>query len=173
MKRYGSILIVSLFLVFGQSWESTAAPFYEGKVIKLIVGSKPGGGYDRTARLVGKYLPRHIPGKPVIIIQNMEGADSIIAANYVYNIAKPDGLTIGAFNQAMPLNQLSNLPGVRLDVRKFAWLGSTTVTSTVMVVRANLPYKTVQDLANAKYALIVGAQGQAANSAQFPKMLEE
>ncbi len=172
MKKIAVLLIGFLFVLLGQLSDVMAAPFYEGKVISLIVGSKPGGGYDRMARLVGKYLPRYIPGNPVVIIKNMDGADGIICANYVYNIAKPDGLTIGAFNQAMALNQLSNLPGVRLDVQKFAWLGSTTVTSTVMVVRANLPYKTVADLVNAKYAIIVGAQGQAANSATFPKMLQ-
>ena len=171
MKRYPTLVFIFLLIIIGLPTQALAAPFYEGKVISLIVGSKPGGGYDRMARLVAKYLPKYMPGKPTVIVQNMDGADSIISANYVYNVAKPDGLTLGAFNQAMPLNQLCNLPGVKLDVRKFAWLGSMAVTSTVMIVRANLPYKTVDELIKAKYTLKVGAQGQASNSAQLPSML--
>ncbi len=152
--------------------ESLAAPFYEGKVITIMVGSKPGGSYDRIARLVGRHLPRYLAGKPTIIIENKDGADSMICANYIYNNAKPDGLTIGAFNQAMPLNQLCNLPGIRLDVRKFAWLGSPSRTSALMVVRTNLPYKNINDLIKSKYTLLVGAQGMASNSAQIPSMLQ-
>ncbi len=171
MKKYSVMLIILLCALIVRPLAIMAAPYYEGKVVTLIVGSKPGGGYDRMARLVAKYLPKYAPGRPTVIVQNMDGADSIISANHVYNIAKPDGLTIGAFNQAMPLNQLCNLPGIKLDVRKFAWLGSMTVTSSVMVVRTNLPYKTVNDLIKAKYTLMVGAQGQAANSAQIPSML--
>ncbi|MDP2268645.1 MAG: hypothetical protein Q8K46_05685, partial [Deltaproteobacteria bacterium] len=81
--------IMAVFAVFLSVWVSgaEAAPYYAGKVIKIVVGYKPGGGYDRMARLVAKNLPRYIPGKPSIIIENMEGAASIIAANYVYNIA--------------------------------------------------------------------------------------
>ncbi len=171
-KMISRLLIISSLFIMGQSTPAMAAPYYEGKVITIIVGLKPGGGYDRMARLVGKHLPKYVPGRPNVIIQNMDGADSMISANYVYNIAKPDGLTIGAFNQAMPINQLCNLPGIKLDVRKFAWLGSTAVTSAVLVIRANLPYKTVHELIKAKYTLTVGALGPASNSAQIPSMLQ-
>ena len=90
------IIFVSLVWLFANvpSYGSS----YEGKTITIIVGYKPGGGYDRYARLIGKHLPKHIPGKPGVIIQNMPGASSVIAANHLYSIAKPDGLTIGTFN---------------------------------------------------------------------------
>ena len=172
MKRFSIAAIISLLLVIGQASQTLAAPFYEGKLITIIVGYKPGGGYDRMARLVGKYLPKYIPGKPTIIIQNMDGADSILSANYVYNISKPDGLTIGAFNQALPINQLCGLPGMKLDTRKFEWLGSTAITSAVLVIRSNLPYKNLDELIKSKYTLIVGALGPASNSAQIPSMLQ-
>ncbi len=84
MRKYATIIIGSLLFVFGQSVEVMAAPYYEGKVIRIVVGFSPGGGYDRMARLVGKYLPKYVPGKPTVIIENMAGADSIIAANYVF-----------------------------------------------------------------------------------------
>ncbi len=173
MKRYVLLGILSWCFVFGQPSESIAAPYYEGKIMKIVVGSKPGGGYDRMARLVGKYLPRHIPGKPVVIVQNMDGAIGILAANYVYNIAKPDGLTIGTFNASMPFSQLTRQPGVKFDILKFAWLGSTTVESTVLVVRADFPHRTVHDLLKANASLMVGGAGTADHGTQFPVMLKE
>jgi tripartite-type tricarboxylate transporter receptor subunit TctC len=93
------ILFISLISFFANA-PSYSASLYEGKTITIIVGYKPGGGYDRYARLIGKHLPKYIPGSPGVIIQNMPGASSVIAANHVFSIAKPDGLTIGTFNNA-------------------------------------------------------------------------
>src|ERR687884_40365 len=78
---------------------AAAQPNFAGKTITIIVGYKPGGGYDATARLMARHLPQHIPGKPTVIVQNMPGGNSIIAANHVYAVAKGDGLTIGTFNR--------------------------------------------------------------------------
>jgi len=152
---------------------AAAAPYYAGKVIKIVVGYKPGGGYDRMARLVAKNLPKYIPGKPVIIIENMEGAASIIAANYVYNIAKPDGLTMGIFNRAIPFAQLTKLQGMKFDLLKYAWIGSTAVEGTVFAVRSDLPYKTVDDLLKVKSPLMIGCTGTTDISGQFPTLLKE
>ena len=85
--------------VFAFPHSPLAAPYYENKVIKLIVGLEPGGGYDRISRLLAKHLPKCIPGKPTILVENMPGGNSMIAANQLYNLAKPDGLTIGTFNR--------------------------------------------------------------------------
>jgi tripartite-type tricarboxylate transporter receptor subunit TctC len=150
MKKYIVAVFALLFLVCVNRPEAGAAPYYEGKVIKIVVGYKPGGGYDRMARLVAKHLPKHIPGKPAMIIENMEGASSIIAANYLYNIAKPDGLTIGTFNRAIPFAQLTRQAGVKFDVLKYAWIGSTSVESTIL-----------------------GSTGPTEISSQFPNMLKE
>src|SRR5678810_1494434 len=78
------------------------AQSFSGKTVTIIVGYKPGGGYDATARLLARHLPKHLPGKPTVIVQNMPGGNSIIAANHMYNAAKPDGLTIGTFNRNLP-----------------------------------------------------------------------
>jgi tripartite-type tricarboxylate transporter receptor subunit TctC len=142
-----SCWVFSLFLV---PKESPAAPYYEGKRITIVVGVGPGGGYDRMARMLQKHLPRYIPGKPVIVVENMPGAASIIAANQVYNKAKPDGLTLAAPQRGMPLAQLLNVDGVKYDVKKFAWVGSMAVESTVLAMRTDLPYKTFADLQKAK-----------------------
>ena len=103
-----AFFVLSMFIWSG---EVPAAPYYEGKMIKMIVGFSPGGGYDRMTRMLAKHLPKHIPGKPSIVVENMEGASSIIATNYMYNIAKPNGLTIGTFTRGLPFAQLIKLDG--------------------------------------------------------------
>jgi tripartite-type tricarboxylate transporter receptor subunit TctC len=173
MKKYIIAVFTFLFLICLNVPGAVAAPYYEGKIVKIVVGNSPGGGYDRMARLVAKHLPKHIPGKPSIIIENMVGAGGIIAANYVYQIAKPDGLTLGTFNAAIPFAQLTKQAGVKFDVLKFAWVGSTAVEGTVFALRTDLPYKTVDDLLKAKSPLMVGATGVTDVSGVFAIMLRE
>jgi tripartite-type tricarboxylate transporter receptor subunit TctC len=105
---------------------ASAADFYKGKTIKIIVGYSPGGGYDIYSRNLGRYMDKHIPGKPNIIVQNMTGAGSLRAANYIYNRAPKDGTQFGTFSRTLPL--LSLIGGgknVRYDPVKFSWIGST------------------------------------------------
>lgn len=152
---------------------AAAAPYYKGKVINIIVGYNPGGGYDRVARLLAKHLPKHIPGNPTILVQNMPGAGSLISANYIYNIAKPDGLTIGAFNRGLVVAQLLKAEGSKFDLRKFAWIGSAAVESTVLVLRSELPYKTADDIARSKSPIILGTPGPSDSIGQFPLLMKE
>src|ERR687898_642505 len=100
-----------------------AAPYYEGKTIKLIVGFSAGGGFDTYSRLIGRHISKHIPGSPSIVVENMTGAASLVAANHVYKVAKPDGLTIGNFHGFQILNQVLGAPGIEFDARKLEWLG--------------------------------------------------
>src|SRR5947209_15719137 len=86
---------------------------YQGKTVTIIVGYKAGGGYDATARMLARHLPKYIPGKPTIIVQNMPGANSLIAANYLYSAAKTDGLTMGTFNRNLPIAQLTKVEGAK------------------------------------------------------------
>src|SRR5690348_857464 len=151
------------------------AQYYAGKTITIVVGYKPGGGYDRTARMLARHLPKYIPGKPNIIVQNMPGANSIIAANHVYMVAKPDGLTIGTFNRNLPIAQLTHVDGVKYDMTKFQWIGSAASESTILAIRNDLPYKTIEDLKKipADKPLIIGATGPGANTYDFPLLLKE
>jgi tripartite-type tricarboxylate transporter receptor subunit TctC len=175
MRRYTVSVLAVLFLLslLIHPGSSSAAPYYAGKVITIIVGYGPGGGYDRIARILAKHLPKYIPGNPSIIVQNMPGADSMITANYVYNIAKPDGLTIGAFNRGHVFAQLLKGEGVKFDLNKFAWIGSAAIESTVLVLRSDLPYKTIEDVAQAKSPIILGNTGPADSSGQFPLFQKE
>src|SRR5437764_4920598 len=125
---------------------AAAQPNFAGKTLTIIVGYKPGGGYDATARMLARHLPQHIPGKPTVIVQNMPGGNSIIAANHIYNVAKPDGLTIGTFNRNLPIAQLTRLAGVKFDITKFQWIGSAANESTILAIRSDLPYKSFQEL---------------------------
>ncbi|MGB5081281.1 MAG: tripartite tricarboxylate transporter substrate-binding protein, partial [Burkholderiales bacterium] len=145
---------------------------YAGKTVTLIVGYKPGGGYDSVARLLARHLPRHIPGSPTVIVQNMPGANSVIAANHLYKVAAPDGMTIGTFNRNLPIGQLLKVEGVQYDMLKFAWIGSAASESTILAIRSDLPYRTFEDLKKAKEPVIVGATGPGANTYDFPLLLK-
>ncbi|MGH7833451.1 MAG: Bug family tripartite tricarboxylate transporter substrate binding protein [Candidatus Binatia bacterium] len=103
-----------------------AAPFYEGKTIKLVVGFSPGGGFDTYSRAIARHLGKHIPGNPTVVVENMTGAASLIAANHVYKVAKPDGLTMLNFHGNQVLNQLIGKPGIEFDARRFEYLGVPT-----------------------------------------------
>ena len=146
---------------------------YAGKTLTIVVGYKAGGGYDATARLLARHLPRHIPGKPTIIVQNMPGANSLIAANHLYSVAKPDGLTLGTFNRNLPIAQLTKVDGVKFDMRKFAWIGSAASEATILAIRSDLPYKTLEDIKKAKQPIVIGATGPGANTYDFPLLLKE
>lgn len=172
MKRLlVAVLAGAAFLV--NLLPAEAASYYEGKTITLIVGYPPGGGYDRYGRLLAKHLPKHIPGNPAIVVQNMPGGGSITAANHLFTVAKPDGLTFGTFNNALVLAQLTKVEGSRFDLTQFAWLGSLASDATVLTIRSDLPYKTVDDLRKAKDPVIFGATGVADTSYVFPFFLQE
>jgi tripartite-type tricarboxylate transporter receptor subunit TctC len=98
--------------------------FFRGKVIRMIVGFSPGGGFDTFARTVARYMGKYVPGNPTVIVENMTGAGSLIAANHIYKVAKPDGLTIGAFNGNQILAQLVGGQGIEFDARKMEWMGA-------------------------------------------------
>ena len=152
---------------------AAAQPNFSGKTVTLVVGYKPGGGYDATARMLARHLPNHIPGKPTVIVQNMPGGNSIIAANHIYNVAKPDGLTIGTFNRNLPIAQLTGVQGVKYDMTKFEWIGSAANETTILAIRNDLPFKTFDDLRKAKENVIIGSTGPGANTHDFPLLLKD
>lgn len=164
---------LALALLAALAAAPAAAQYYAGKTVTVVVGYKTGGGYDATARLLARHLPKHIPGKPIVIVQNMPGANSIIAANHAYNVAKPDGLTIATFNRNLPIAQLTGVQGVKFDMTKFAWVGSAASESTILAIRADLPYKSFADLRKADKEIVIGATGPGANTYDFPLLLRE
>src|SRR5215475_9008578 len=121
-------------------------PFYQGKTIRIIVGSDSGGLYDLWARLFAKHMPKHIPGSPNMIVQNMPGAGGLAATNYLYGLAKSDGLTLGMFQAHRYMQQLTGAEEVKFDLRKFNWIGTMEKTEVMFFVRADAAYKSFDDV---------------------------
>jgi len=168
------VLILVLTLVLG--WSSFAlgqAPFYQGKTINIVVGTKAGDVYDLYPRLLAEFWTKNIPGNPNIIIQNVPGAASLIATNQVYNLGKTDGLTLGAIYPALYFDQLLKKPEVKYDWSKMPWIGSTVTSNHLMYVRADTPYKSVEDVRAAKTAPKCGSTGIASTGYYMPKLMEE
>lgn len=150
-----------------------AQDFYKGKTITIIVATKAGDAYDLYPRLMAEYLPKYVPGNPNVIIQNMPGAASMIAANHVYNVAKPDGLTIGAIYPALYFDQLSKKPEVRFDWSKFHFIGSPVVSNHLLYMRSDAPFKSVDDIKKASTPPKCGSNGTSSTGYWLPKLLEE
>jgi tripartite-type tricarboxylate transporter receptor subunit TctC len=175
-RNLGIALVISLLIVLpGASPEigAQADPFYKGKTIRIYIGSTAGGFYDRWGRLFARYMGKYIPGNPEIIAQNMPGAGSVIAANHVFNVGKPDGLSL-----VMPLNsvyvdQLAGRKEVQFDLRKFHWIGSPAVESVIFYMRADTPYKSIADIIKAKEPPKCGGTGTASSDYILSKILEE
>lgn len=148
-------------------------PYYKGKTIRIVVGLSAGGFYDLWPRLVVRYMGKYIPGNPTFVVQNMPGAGSIIAANYVYNVAKPDGLTLGAPHAGIYSAQLSGQKEVQFDIRKFHWIGSPVRNPLILYMRADTPYKTIDDLLNVKEPAKCGGSGVASSDYILAKVLQE
>src|SRR5262245_65215534 len=111
-SRLLALSTLAIVLAAGGGTARAQSSFYEGKTIRLVVGFAPGGGFDTYARVISRHMGRHIPGTPTIVVENMTGAGSLIAANHLYRVAKPDGLTIGHFNGALFLGQALGQPGI-------------------------------------------------------------
>ena len=159
-------------LVWGTSLQAQT-PFYQGKTIRLVAGTPAGSVYDLYARLVAQFLPKYIPGNPNIIVQNMPGVASMVAANYIYGVAKPDGLTIGSIQPALYFDQLVGRKEVQFEWQKFTWIGNTTVSHHLLYMRSDTPYKTIEDIRKASVPPKCGAEGTASSAYYLPKLLEE
>ena len=155
-------------------WAAPAtAQYYAGKTITMVAGTKAGDVYDLYARHFAQYMPKYIPGNPNIIVQNMAGASSMIAANFVYNVAKPDGLTIGAIFPALYFDQVVRRPEVKYDWSKFAWIGSPVTSNHLLYMRADSPYKTIHDVVKTSKPPKCGATGTSSTAYYVPKLLDE
>ena len=170
MKQIALILF-SLFLPNPELYAQ--APFYQGKTVTLIVGSGAGTAYDMYGRLLGSYIGKHIPGNPSVIVQNMPAAGGMVAANFVYEVAKPDGLTIASINPAHYFNQIQGNKEVKFDWTKFTWLASSDKSEHMLYMRSDAPYKTMQDIRKATEPPKCGATGTGTSGHYIPRMLEE
>ncbi len=150
--------VLVLALVLAWSLDAFAqAPFYQDKTIKIVAGYGAGSVDDAWTRMIAHFLGKHIPGNPNFIVQNMPGAGAMIAANYVYKVAKPDGLTFGGIRAGLYFDQLVGRKQVQFDWPKFTWLGTPVQAEQIIYIRANTPYKTIHDVRRTAVAPKCGA----------------
>lgn len=167
------VLAALFVLLAGVAQAYAQTPFYQGKTVTIIVGTKAGDAYDLYPRMLAEFLPKYIPGNPNFIIQNVPGAASLIAANQLYNVTKPDGLTIGAIYPALYFEQLRKKPEAKFDWTKFGWIGNPVTSNHLLYMRADTPYKTIEDVRKASTAPKCGASGATSTGYYMPKLMEE
>ena len=170
MKRILFVLALVFTLPAGALAQ---APFYQDKTIRIVAGYGAGSVDDAWTRLIARFLAKHIPGNPNMIVQNMPGAGAMIAANYVYKVAKPDGLTLGGIRSGLYFDQLVGRQQVQFDWTKFTWLGSPTQVEQLIYIRANTPYKTIADVRKAAVPPKCGATGTSSTGYYTGNLLEE
>jgi tripartite-type tricarboxylate transporter receptor subunit TctC len=169
MKKMSGLLLI----LFGIGTAHAQSPYFQGKTITLVVGYQTGDGYDIWSRLLAAHMGKHIPGSPGVIVQNMPGAGSMIAANYIYGVAKPDGLTMGSIGPSLYLDQLVGKKEVQFDWAKFGWVGSTENTPWLLYMKTDTPYKTIEDVRKAAQPPKCSATGTGTSGHFIPKLLEE
>jgi tripartite-type tricarboxylate transporter receptor subunit TctC len=130
--------------------------FYKGKTLRIIVGASAGGGFDTYTRVIARHIGKHLPGNPAVIVQNMPGAGQLIAANHVYKVAKPDGLTILNFHGNQVVNQIIGKPGIEFDARKFEYLGSPTQDNVACAFAKSSGITSFDALKNSKTPVKLG-----------------
>jgi tripartite-type tricarboxylate transporter receptor subunit TctC len=171
--RIMSAVAVVVLALFYNSPGQPQTSFYEGKTVRIIVGFSPGGTYDLWARLMAHHMSKHVPGKPSFVVQNMTGGGSMIAANYVYNVAKPDGLTVGLVTPALYIEQLMGRKEVQFDWPKFSYVGSPEKTARIFYIRSDTGYKMIEDMRKAAEPPKCGATGVGTASYYWPKLLAD
>lgn len=168
MNRTASILALAGIATAAASLAATrtvAADFYAGKTLTIIAGYRPGGGVDNNARIVGRHIARHIPGNPTVINKNMPGAGGARLANWMYNKADADGLTIALPGRSWMFSGLFKDPGVRFDPLKFAYIGSPGPVNNKLWVRADLGIRSIDELKKPRATPVVfgGLQSRSSN----------
>jgi tripartite-type tricarboxylate transporter receptor subunit TctC len=166
-------MVIGFFLAIATFVSAASEEFYRGKVIRIIVGFSAGGGFDTYARSVSRYMGKYISGNPTVVVENMTGAGSLIAANHVYKVAKPDGLTIGAFNGNQILNQLVGAQGIEFDARKMGWIGAPGYNHDLCMLNQKVGITSAEQWLASKTPLKLGGSAPGAPTDDGPKILKE
>jgi tripartite-type tricarboxylate transporter receptor subunit TctC len=162
-------MVAVILLCNGAARADDIATFYAGKQVRMIIGNPPGGDYDLGGRVLARYMGRYIPGAPVIVVQNMPGASTIIATNYLYNVAARDGTVFGSFSRNVPSQAVLGQENLKADPRKFGWIGGSSLPSRICAARASSPVRSAADLL--KKELIVAGSGAGSSLSIVPTTL--
>lgn len=174
-KFFCFLIAASVSLIFSGLLVSAAAQeqFYKGKTVRIIVGFSPGGGFDVYSRAIARHLGKHLPGNPNVIVENMTGAGSLIAANHIFKVARSDGLTIGNINGGIFVQQLLGWPGIEFDALKFEHVGVPVRDKSVCVMTRASGLRSVDQWLASKAPVKVGATGPGSATHNVPLILKE
>jgi tripartite-type tricarboxylate transporter receptor subunit TctC len=163
---------LTAFLALSAVQVSAQDGFYKGKTIRLIVGLAPGGGFDTYSRVIARHMGKHIPGSPTLIVDNMPGAASLLAANFIYKAAKPDGLTIGNFVGGLVFQQILGLPGVEFDGPKFEYLGVPAQDNFMIGIAKSTGITSIEQWKASGTILKIGGVAPGGGTDDIPKVLK-
>lgn len=147
--------------------------FYKGKTLRIIVGFSPGGGYDTFTRTIARTFGKYIPGSPTVLVENMTGAGSLVAANYLYTKAARDGLTAGVFNNSLIVQKTLGDQRIKIDFEKFGWIGAPSKGVPVCMIMAFTGLRTLDDILKSKKQITMGATRAGSTGHDFPLILNQ
>lgn len=154
------------------TFSASGEEFFKGKTIRLIVASSPGGGFDTYSRTIARHIGKHIPGNPAVVVQNMPGAGHLIAANYLYNKAKPDGLTIGNWSGGLVQQQaMKGRPGISFDARKFEYLGVPVSDTPVCALTKGSGIDDLEEWSSGAKVVKLGGSAPGDSMSDHPRVL--
>jgi tripartite-type tricarboxylate transporter receptor subunit TctC len=172
MKLLKLLMVVGLAFIMAR-FADAQEPFYKGKTVRVVVGFSAGGGFDVYSRAISRHLGKHLPGNPTVIVENMTGAGSLVAANHIFKVAKPDGLTIGNINGGIFMQQLLGWPGIEFDALKYEYVGVPVKDKSVCVMTKASGFTSFEKWAASKTPLKVGATGPGSATHNVPLILKE
>jgi tripartite-type tricarboxylate transporter receptor subunit TctC len=161
----------SAVCLFSPARAQSPADFYQGKAVDLYIGYSAGGGYDVYARLLARHLGRHLPGNPAIVPKNMPGAGSLVLGNWLYNVAAKDGTVFGTIGRGVAFDPLLGSSKAQFDASRFNWIGSMNDEVSVCVAWHTSGITRLEQVMQRE--LTVGGSGPAADTDQFPKVLND
>jgi tripartite-type tricarboxylate transporter receptor subunit TctC len=170
-RAFAAAIVVGGSFCFSPALAESVADFYRGKTVTLVTSGSVGGGYDVLARLVAKYIPKHIPGNPTVIVKNMPGAGGLVATNYMYSVAPKDGTVLASPQNNVPFEPLYGTKEARYDATKFNWIGSPAPEVSILTVWHESPVNTVEDARH--HELIMGSSGPNSTPSFYGKIFME
>jgi len=169
---FTAVLVLGCFL-FAALLPARAADFYQGQTLRLVVGSAPGGGYDTYTRLIARRLGSYIPGHPNIVVENMPGAGGLVAANYIFKRAEPDGLTAAVFNNSNIVQKALGDPRIHISFEELGWIGAPSVGVPLCMIMGFTGLRTLNDVLHTKRTLKMGANRAGSAGYDLPLILNE
>ena len=169
---FGVMGVVTMLLVVVPR-PTSADDYYKGKTIRFVVGSAAGGGYDTYTRMIARHMSRYIPGNPAAVVENMEGAGGLVAANFIYKRATPDGLTLAVFNNSNIVQKALGDPRINIDFQKLGWIGAPSVGAPMCMIMGFTGLKTLDDVLKSPKPLKMGANRAGTTGYDLPMILNQ